>query len=61
MKPSAHTAIAWLAHIRFVEEWVVGVHAMNNENAETLIVGSVHGDNEVNTNGLKRDLPTADH
>ena len=28
---SAHTTVAWLAYIRFIEEWVVGVDAVNNE------------------------------
>ena len=28
---STHTAVAWLAHIRFIEERVVSVHAMDNE------------------------------
>ena len=28
---SAHTAVVWLAHIRFIEKWVVGIHAMDNE------------------------------
>ena len=28
---SAHTAVVWLAHIRFIEDWIVGVHAMDNE------------------------------
>lgn len=28
---STDTAVAWLAHIRFIEERVVGVHAMDNE------------------------------
>ena len=28
---SAHTTVAWLAYVRFIEEWVVAVDAVNNE------------------------------
>ena len=37
----AHTAVAWLAPIRFIEEWVVGIHAMDNEKCRNInIAGS---------------------
>ena len=28
---SAHTAVVRLARIRFIEKWVVGIHATDNE------------------------------
>ena len=30
------TAVGWLAHIRFIEEWVVGVDATDNEKSRNI-------------------------
>ena len=34
-------AVAWLAHIRFIEEWVVGVDAMNDKKCRNINSGFI--------------------